>query len=220
MGTRLAIPPRRLPDMAPRHASFVTGTLCPQCSEQVPSEAPEGLCPTCLFAAAMTAPRDPIEDADEDDQATAADDEDFDSPQFGFAETAAAALRRSTIFKIAAARYLPAPPDLTLSLEARFNRSWAINILELALRRVRLDWTAAGRSDEFDRLKYALFVESAADGEQSVVEHGPTSAGSMSPVSLLRRGFHQRLREGVARTVVEPDGVDDEIWELFRALQS
>jgi len=204
--------------MAPRHASFVAGTLCPQCREHVPSEAPEGLCPSCLFAAAVTAPHDRIEDAD--DEATAADDEEFDSLQLGLAEAADAALRRSTIFKIAAARYLPAPPDLTLSLEARFNRAWAINILELALRRVRQDWTAVGRGDEFERLKYALVGESAEDGQQSAGELGPTSAGSSSPVSLLRRGFHQRLREEVARTVVEPDDVDDEIWELFRALQS
>jgi hypothetical protein len=201
--------------MAPRHASFVTGTLCPQCSEEIPSEAPEGLCPSCLFAAAVTAPHDQIEDADADDEATAADDE-----EFRFAEAADSALRRSTIFKAAAARYLPAPPDLTLSLEARFNRSWAINILELALRRVRQDWTAAGRADEFDRLKYALISDSAEDSQPSVRENGPTSTGSLSPVSLLRRGFHQRLREEVARTVVEPDDIDDEIWELFRALQS
>jgi hypothetical protein len=206
--------------MAPRHASFVTGTLCPQCSEHVPSEAPEGLCPSCLFAAAVTAPHDPIEDADADDEATAADDKEFDSPQLGLAETAGAASRRSTIFRTVAARYLPAAPDLTLSLEARFNRAWAINILELALRRVRQDWTAAGRGDEFDRLKCALVSESAADGRESAGERRATPAGSSSPVSLLRRGFHQRLREEVARTVVEPDDVDDEIWELFRALQS
>jgi len=208
--------------MAPRQPSFVTGTRCPQCSEQVPSEAPEGLCPCCLFAAAVTAPRDPIEDADaeDDDQTTAADDEEFDCLQFGLPETADAALRRSTIFKTAAARYLPAPPDLTLSLEARFNRSWAINILELALRRVRLDWATAGRDDEFDRLKFALVSDSDADDQPSAGEHGQMSAGSLSPVSLIRRGFHQRLREEVARTVVEPDDVDDEIWELFRALQS
>jgi hypothetical protein len=206
--------------MAPRHPSFVTGTLCPQCSEHVPSEAPEGLCPSCLFAAAVTAPRDPIEDADEDDQATAPDDEEFDSSQFGLAETADAALRRSTIFKTAAARFLPALSDLTLSLEARFNQAWAINVLELALRCVRQDWTAAGRADEFDRLKYALVSDSAADGQPSAGEHCQTTAGSLSPVSLLRRNFHQRLRGEVARTVVEPDDVDDEIWELFRALQS
>jgi hypothetical protein len=42
----------------------------------------------------------------------------------------------------------------------------------------------------------------------------------LSPVSLLRRGFHQRLREVVARTVVDPDDVDDEIWQLFQALES
>jgi hypothetical protein len=208
--------------MAPRHPSFVTGTLCPQCREEIPSEAPEGLCPRCLFAAGVTAPRDPIEDADEDDQTTAADadDEEFDALQFGFAETADSALRRSMVFATAAVRYLPAPPDHTLSLEARLNRSWAINILELALRRVRLDWVEAGRADELDRLKYALVSESAADGQPSAGEHSPTSAGSLSPVSLLRRGFHQRLREEIACTVVNPDDVDDEIWELFRALHS
>ena len=202
--------------MAPRHASFVTGTFCPQCRERVLLEAPEGLCPTCLFATAVTAPRDPIAHA----RAAEADDDEFDSPQVGFAETADAALRRLMVLKAAAAPYLPAPPDLTLSLDARFNRSWAINVLDLALRRVRLDWSAAGRGDEFDRLKHALVSESAADDLQSAEEHGPTSAGRLPPVALLRRNFHRRLREEVARTVVNPDEVDDEIWELFRALQS
>jgi hypothetical protein len=208
--------------MAPRHASFVTGTPCPQCREQVPSEAPEGLCPSCLLAAAVTAPRDPTEDAAaaEDDEITAAADEEFDFPQFGFAEDAHSAFRRVIVFATAAARYQRAPPDPTLSLVARFNRSWAINILEVTLRRVRQDWVVAGRADEFDRLKYALVSESAADDQQSMGEHVPTSAGSLSPVSLLRRNFHQRLREEVDRRVVNPDDVDDEIWELFRALQS
>jgi hypothetical protein len=205
--------------MAPRHPSFVSGTPCPQCGEEIPSEAPEGLCPRCLFAAAVTAPRDPIEDADEDDQAIVAEDEECEAPEFGLTRTART-VSSSFDFAFPAARYQPTHCDPARSLDAMFNRSWALNILELVLRRVRQDWAAAGRADEFDRLKYALVGDSAADGQQSVGEHGPTSAGSLSPVSLLRRGFHQRLREEVARTVASPDDVDDEIWDLFRALQS
>ena len=188
--------------MAPRHLSFVTGTLCPQCVEAIPSDAPERLCPRCLFAAAVTAPRDPTkhadaDEADEDDGATAADDEEFDSPQFGLVETSSSALQRVTAFATAAARYQAAPRDPTPSLLAWFNRSWAINVLELTLRRVRQDWVAASRADEFDRLKPALQDESAADDLKSV--------------SLLKRGFHLRLREEIAHTVVNPDDVDDEI---------
>ena len=191
--------------MAPRHPSFVTGTLCPQCSADIPFEAPEGLCPSCLFAAAVTAARTPIEDAEKDDGRPTADDEEVDSPQFGFAEASSSALRRVIVFATAAARYQPAPRDPALSLLAWFNRSWAINVLDLALGQVRLDWVAAGRADEFEHLKPTLQDESAADDLESV--------------SLLKRGFHQRLREEVARTVVNPDDVDDETWELFRALQ-
>ena len=186
-----------------------------------PSDVPEGFGPSCLFAAAVTAPRDPIEGVDAGDRTAAADaDDEFDSPPFGFTENADSALRRSMVFKTAAARYLPAPPDRTVLPDAMSSRSWALNVLELALRRVRLDWVAAGRGDEFDRLKCTLVSESAANGQPSAGEHGPTSAGSSSPVSLLRREFHQSLREEVARTVLNPDEVDDEIWELFRALRS
>ena len=225
MGMRFAVPTGpvelRFSDMAPRHAPLVTGTLCPQCGEAIPSDAPGCLCPSCLFAAAVTAPRHSIEGADADDRTAAGDtDDELDSPQFGSTEAADSALRRSIVFKTAAARYLPATPDRTLSQDAMFNRSWALNVLELALRRVRLDWVAAGRGDDFDRLKHALASESAADDQPSAGKHGPTSAGSLSPVSLLRREFHECLREGVARTVLNPDEVDDEIWELFRALRS
>jgi hypothetical protein len=207
--------------MAPRHASFVTGTRCPQCREHIPSEAPEGLCPSCLFAAAVTAPRDPIEGADAGDRTDTADaDDEFDPLPFGFAEVADSASHRLTVLKTAAVRYLPAQSDRVLSLDAMFNRSWALNVLELALRRVRLDGVAAGGGDDFDRLKHALASESAADDQPSAGEHGQTPAGFLSAVSLLRREFHHRLREEVARTVVNPDEVDDEIWELFRALRS
>ena len=207
--------------MAPRHPSSVTGTICPQCSEAIPSDAPERLCPRCLFAAALTAPQDLVPDAD--DQPTAADPDkpEVDSPQLGFGGTAAhSALRRSIDFAAVALEYQCAPIDPTLSLDAVFNRSWAINILELVLRRVRQDWVPAGGADEFDRLKYALAADSTADGSEAAGEDGSVSARPLSPVSLLRRNFHQRLREAVTRTVVHPDEVDDEIWELFRALQS
>jgi len=208
--------------MAPRHPSSVTGTLCPQCGEAISSHAPERLCPRCLLAAALTAPQDLIADADE--QTPGADQQDepeFDCPQLGLGGTAAhSALRRSIDFAAVALEYQCAPIDPTLSLDAVFNRSWAINILELVLRRVRQDWVPAGGADEFDRLKYALVADSTADGSEAAGEDGSVSARPLSPVSLLRRNFHQRLREAVTRTVVHPDEVDDEIWELFRALQS
>lgn len=174
--------------MAPRHPSPVAAPRCPQCSETIPSEAPEGLCPCCLFRMAVTAPRDPIggAEADVDDNTSAADagDEAFDTPRFGFAETPDAALRRLTAFKTAAARYLPAPPDHTLSLDARFNRAWALNVLELALRRVRLDWVSAGRGDEFHRLKYALVSDWTEEGQPSAREHGPTRTPAVGTRSM------------------------------------
>lgn len=204
--------------MAPRHPSFVSGTPCPQCGEEIPSEAPEGLCPPCLFAAAVTAPRDPIEDTD-DDPATLAQDEEGEPPEFGLARTAHA-VSPSFDFAFPAAKYQPTHCDPARSLDAMFNRSWALNILELALRRVRQDWEAAGRGDEFDDLKDALIEESDEDDPHLPGARGSTSATILSPVALLRRGFHQRLREAVARTVADPDDVDDEIWQLFQALQS
>jgi len=123
-------------------------------------------------------------------------------------------------FAAAEARYGKEPSHV-LTAEKLFARRWGLTLLDQVLARLRDDYNSKGKGPLFDRLRVCLL------GEKAVVPHGRMAQElGMTPgavrvaVHRLRRQFRELLREEIARTVHDPDDIEDEIRDLFAAVGS
>ncbi len=112
-------------------------------------------------------------------------------------------------------------PAHDLTPERLYEQQWALTLLELVVRRLEAEHEMAGKSRQFELLKDALsgardrlrYVEVAAELEMSV-ENARQAAHRM------RKRYRAILREEVGRTVVDPSDVDEELVDLFEALEN
>ena len=112
-------------------------------------------------------------------------------------------------------------PAHDLTPERLYEQQWALTLLELVVRRLEAEHEMAGKSRQFELLKDAWsggrdrlrYVEVAAELEMSV-ENARQAAHRM------RKRYRAILREEVARTVVDPSDVDEELVDLFEALDN
>ena len=106
-----------------------------------------------------------------------------------------------------------------LTPERLYERQWALKLLELVVRRVEAEYQEAGKARQLELLKVAFsgdrervsYVEIAAKLDLSV-ENARQAAHRM------RKRYRALLWEEVARTVVEPSDVDEELANLFETL--
>lgn len=111
-------------------------------------------------------------------------------------------------------------PVHTITPDKAFARRWALTLLEQVLAQLREEFVVAGKGEFFDRLKVFL------SGEKNAVSHADIAAdlkmteGAVKvAVHRLRRRYRELLRGEIAQTVADPDEIDDEIRELFAALE-
>ena len=110
-------------------------------------------------------------------------------------------------------------PAHELTPERLYERQWALTLLELVVHRIEAEYQEAGKARQFELLKDALggardrlaYADIAAELDMSV-ENARQSAHRM------RKRYRAVLREEVARTVVDPSDVDEELANLFEAL--
>ena len=115
-------------------------------------------------------------------------------------------------------RYRIEPAD-TATPESLYERRWALTVIDRVLAHLRQEWAADGRSREFDLLKDCLLGQAPAGGYAAVALRLETSEGAVkAAVHRLRRRFQAQLRLHIARTIVDPADVDDEIRYLIRAI--
>ena len=111
-------------------------------------------------------------------------------------------------------------PAHDLTPERLYERQWALTLLELVVRRLEAEHQEAGKARKFELLKDALgggrerirYAEVAAELEMSI-ENVRQFAHRM------RKRYRALLREEVARTLVDPGDVDEELANLFEALR-
>ncbi|MBC8352770.1 MAG: sigma-70 family RNA polymerase sigma factor [Planctomycetes bacterium] len=110
-------------------------------------------------------------------------------------------------------------PAHDLTPERLYERQWALTLLELVICRMEAEYQEAGKARQFELFKDVLgggrerlrYVEIAAELDMSV-ENARQGAHRM------RKRYRALLREEVARTVVDPSDVDEELANLFEAL--
>jgi RNA polymerase sigma-70 factor (ECF subfamily) len=108
-----------------------------------------------------------------------------------------------------------------LTPERIFDRSWALTLLGRVLVQLGREYEEAGKSATFDSLRCMLSGDSEIDSYAAVAERLGTSPGAARVAAhRLRRRYGDLLRQEIAATLVDPTGVDDEIRDLFAALDS
>ncbi len=100
-----------------------------------------------------------------------------------------------------------------------FEQTWAITVLEQVIRRLRNEWTASGKGQEFDRLKVFLTGEESATAPRELARKLGMSEGTLRvTIHRLRQRYRQLLRLEIAHTVSSPDEIEEEIQHLLRSL--
>jgi len=112
-------------------------------------------------------------------------------------------------------RYQFEPVD-RVTPELLFERRWALEVLQKVLERLRLEYARMEKADLFEELSAFLpggnrpitHAEIAAKHEISVSAVGVA-------VHRLRRRYGELLRQQIARTVSDPQEIDEEIRHLI-----
>jgi len=105
--------------------------------------------------------------------------------------------------------------------ELLFERRWALALFARALDRLRVEFTGAGRSEEFDHLKEFLTQPSHKGAYSAVATQLGMEEGAVSVrVHRLRKRYRELVREEVARTVSTPGEVEEELRHLLAVLRA
>jgi RNA polymerase sigma-70 factor (ECF subfamily) len=111
-------------------------------------------------------------------------------------------------------------PAHTFTAEKAFARRWALTLLEQVLMQLRSEFVAAGRENLFGRLKIVLSGEQGSASYAALAADLEMTEGAVKvAVHRVRRRYRDLLRDQIARTVADPELIDDEIRELFSALE-
>lgn len=111
-------------------------------------------------------------------------------------------------------------PSHDLTPERLFDRQWALTLLELSLARVEKEYASAGKKELFETLKPALQGRSKdAPLAELAVRLDSTEGAVKVAVHRLRQRFKDALRAEIAETVTTEEQIEEEIRDLFRALE-
>jgi RNA polymerase sigma factor (sigma-70 family) len=103
-----------------------------------------------------------------------------------------------------------------LTPERIFDRSWALTLLGRVLDQLGREYEEAGKAATFEALRGVL----AGDHYAAVAARlGTTEGAARVAAHRLRRRYSELLRREIGSTLAEPAEVDDEIQDLFAALE-
>jgi RNA polymerase sigma factor (sigma-70 family) len=112
-----------------------------------------------------------------------------------------------------------AEPSESSTPEKIFEKRWAVTLLEQVLARLRQEFTAHGKAQQFERLKLLLWGEKGSPPYAEVAAELGLSEGALKvSVHRLRQRYRELLREEVAHTVASPSDVDNELRHLIAVI--
>lgn len=117
-------------------------------------------------------------------------------------------------------RYLLEPADES-SPDKVFDRRWAFALLNEARRRLREEYTAAGKQELFEAL---TGTDARGDGASTyahlAARWNMTESGVKSAAHRLRQRYHELVREEVSQTVSSAAELEEEIRHLISVVGS
>jgi RNA polymerase sigma factor (sigma-70 family) len=110
-------------------------------------------------------------------------------------------------------------PSLTLPAEKRYEQRWVLALIEQTMARLRAEFEAAGKRNEFEKLKGYLAAEkSEAPPPSLATDLGMNDGALRVAVHRLRKRFRQIFREEISNTVSSAEDVDEEVRHLLAVL--
>jgi RNA polymerase sigma factor (sigma-70 family) len=109
----------------------------------------------------------------------------------------------------------------SLTAEKVFDARWALTLLDHAIGRLRKEYATQGKTAIIDALQPFLDLASNPNlpSYKEVAEKLHVSLGGVKTlIHRLRKRYSELLREEVARTVTDPQAVNEEIHALCEAL--
>jgi len=102
-----------------------------------------------------------------------------------------------------------------------FDRTWALTLLGRVLDQLGREYDEAGKIATFEALRGMLAGDTDVESYAGVAARLGTSEGAARVAAhRLRRRYGELLRQEIAATLAEPEEVDDEIRDLFAALDA
>lgn len=106
-----------------------------------------------------------------------------------------------------------------VSPERIYDRRWAFALLGKTMARLRAEFVASGKQDEFEQIKECLTAERGALDYGALSRRTGMSEGTLRVgIHRLRKRFREIFREEVAQTVATPTEIDAEMRHLMAAL--
>jgi RNA polymerase sigma-70 factor (ECF subfamily) len=103
--------------------------------------------------------------------------------------------------------------------EALFERRWALTVLDTVLERLCAEQQAAGKADQFEKLRGTLSTKSDLIPYATLAAQLGASEGAVKViVHRLRQRYRAILREEIAQTVPTPAEIEPELRHLLAAL--
>ncbi len=125
------------------------------------------------------------------------------------------------------ARLLASPTDTSPGLEiaapagdgqdAWFDRQWALAVMDRSLRALAAEHAAAGKAEQFERLKPWLVGAAAAQADIAA-QLGWSEGALKVAVHRMRKRFRELVRLEVAQTVPASADIDAELRYLIEVL--
>jgi RNA polymerase sigma-70 factor (ECF subfamily) len=112
-----------------------------------------------------------------------------------------------------------AEPASEASPEHIYDRRWAFALLGKTMARLRAEFVALGKQDEFEQIKECLTAERGSIDYSALSRCTGLNEGTLRVgIHRLRKRFREIFREQVAETVVTPAEIDAEMRHLMGAL--
>ena len=111
-------------------------------------------------------------------------------------------------------------PSQASTAESVFERNWAITLLNQVFNSVRQQYSENDKQELFELLKGNITGDSNLPYDEIAEQLNMKTGAVKVAVHRLRERYGQQLRLQIARTVESPEQVDEELRELFRALES
>ena len=106
-----------------------------------------------------------------------------------------------------------------ISPERIYDRRWAFALLGKTMARLRAEFVASGKQDEFERIKECLTADRGTLDYGALSRRSGQSEGTLRVgIHRLRKRFREVFREEVAQTVATPTEIDAEMRHLMAAL--
>ena len=103
--------------------------------------------------------------------------------------------------------------------ERLYERGWALTVLQETRVRLGEEYTSAGKSERFKQLESFLPGEQSEQSyAQAADQLGLSEVAVKSEIHRLKKRFGAILRSKIARTVADPNEIDDELRHLIAVL--